>query len=130
MEHVPRNSNEKADALVAVATSLPIKETVLLPVYYQSESSITTNRVNEIDETGPSWITLIARYLSSGELPDSRAEVSRPLDPGPTRLADPNRSSGRDAIYTIYCILYCTGTLIDLSFLRAVPVPVVYKQFL
>ena len=49
--------------------------------------------------------------------------VSRPPDPGPTWLADPNRSPGRDTIYTIYCILYCTGTLIDLFFLRAVPVP-------
>ena len=30
----------------------------------------------------------------------------------------------------IYCILYYTGTLIDLFLLRAVPVPVVYQQFL
>ena len=52
--------------------------------------------------------------------------VSRPSEPGPTRLADPNRSPGRDTIYTIY-ILYCTGTLIDLLFLRAVPVPVVIQ---
>ena len=50
LEHVPRSSNEKADALAAVATPLPIKETMLLPVYYQPESSITTHRVNEIDE--------------------------------------------------------------------------------
>ena len=34
------------------------------------------------------------------------------------------------ARYYLYYILYCTGTLIDLFFLRAVPVPVVYKQFL
>ena len=54
LEHVPRDSNEKADILVAVAASLPIKETVLLHVYYQPESSITTNRVNEIDEACPS----------------------------------------------------------------------------
>ena len=26
-------------------------------------------------------------------------------DPGPTRLADPNRSPGRDAIYTIYILI-------------------------
>ena len=49
--------------------------------------------------------------------------MSRPSEPGPTRLANPNRSPGRDTIYTIYYILY-TGTLIDLFFLRAVPVPV------
>ena len=49
--------------------------------------------------------------------------VSRPPDPDPTRLADPNRSPGRETIYTIYYILY-TGTLIDLFFLRAELVPV------
>ena len=54
LEHVSRNSNGKADALEAVVVSLPIKETVLLPVYYQPEPSITTNQVNEIDETCPS----------------------------------------------------------------------------
>ena len=32
LEHVPRNSNEKADALQAVVVSLPIKETMLLLV--------------------------------------------------------------------------------------------------
>ena len=32
LEHAPRNSNKKADALEAVVTSLPIKETMLLPV--------------------------------------------------------------------------------------------------
>ena len=42
LEHVPRSSNEKANALAAVAASLPIKETVLLAVYCQSKSSITT----------------------------------------------------------------------------------------
>ena len=31
LEHVLRNYNEKTDALVAVAASLPIKETMLLP---------------------------------------------------------------------------------------------------
>ena len=49
--------------------------------------------------------------------------MSRPPDPGPTRLADPNQSPGRDTIYTIY-ILCCTGTLINPFFLRVVPVPV------
>ena len=34
LEHVPRNSNEKADTLAVVAVSLPIKETELLPIYY------------------------------------------------------------------------------------------------
>ena len=33
LKHVLRDSNEKADAFEAVAASLPIKATVLLPVY-------------------------------------------------------------------------------------------------
>ena len=77
LEHISRDSNEKADAFVAVASSLLIKEAVLLPVYYQPESSITTNRVNEIDEVCPSWITPIVRYLNSGKLQDNKAEAHK-----------------------------------------------------
>ena len=77
LEHVPRSSNEKADSLATVAASLPIKETVLLPIYYQPEPSITTNRVNEVDETGHSWMTPVVNYLSSGELPDNITEAHK-----------------------------------------------------
>ena len=34
LEHVPRDSNEKEDTLAAIATSLPITETIFLPIYY------------------------------------------------------------------------------------------------
>ena len=77
LEHVSRNSNEKADTLVAITVSLRIKETVLLPVYYLPESSIATSQVKEIDERGSSWMTPIVRYLSSGELSDNRAEAHK-----------------------------------------------------
>ena len=77
LEDVSRSSNEKADALVVVAVSLLIKETALLPVYYQPESSITTNWVNEVDEIGPSCMTPVILYLSSGELADNIAEAHK-----------------------------------------------------
>ena len=54
LEHIPRGSNEKADALAVVAASLPIKEIVLLLVYYQPKSSIVVNRVNKIEKAYPS----------------------------------------------------------------------------
>ena len=77
LKHVLRDLSDKADALAAVVASLPIKETVLLPIYYQLELSITTNRVNEIDKACPSWMTPIVRYLSLGELSDNRAEAHK-----------------------------------------------------
>ena len=77
LEHISRGSNGKADALATVTASLPTKETVLLPIYYLPESSIPANRVNEIKEACPSWMTPIVHYLSSGELPDSRVEAHK-----------------------------------------------------
>ena len=35
LEHVPRDCNDKADALAAMAVSLPIAETIFLHIYYQ-----------------------------------------------------------------------------------------------
>ena len=75
LEHIPRGSNEKADALAVVAASLPTKEIVLLPVYSQPESFIAASWVNEIEEVCLSWMTPIVRYLSSGELSDSRVKA-------------------------------------------------------
>ena len=43
LEHIPKDYNEKADALAAVATSLLITETIFLPIYYQPDSSIAKN---------------------------------------------------------------------------------------
>ena len=77
LEHILRITNEKAEALAAVAASIPIKETVFLPVYYQSTSFITTDQVSQIDETSSYWLTPIMHYLSSGELPDNRVKAHR-----------------------------------------------------
>ena len=74
LEHISRDSKEKVDALAAVTTTLQIKETVFLPVYYQPKSSIATSRVNEIDKACPSLMTPIVCYLSSVELPNNRVD--------------------------------------------------------
>ena len=77
LEHILRDSNEKADALEVVVASLLIKETMFLPVYYQPTSSITTNQVNEKNEACSSWMTPIVHYLSSREFPDNRIEAHK-----------------------------------------------------
>ena len=46
LEHITKHCNEKADALASVAASLPITETVILPIYYKSDSLIVTTRVS------------------------------------------------------------------------------------
>ena len=53
LEHVPRDSNEKANALASVVASLPITETIFLPIYYQSDFSIASPQVNQVDKDPP-----------------------------------------------------------------------------
>ena len=77
LEHIPRDSIEKANVLATVAASLSIKETIFLPIYLQPASSISTNQVNEIDEDCSSWMTPIVHYFSSRELPDNRIETHK-----------------------------------------------------
>ena len=77
LEHIPRDFNERADALAVVATSILIKETIFLPIYYQPTSSIATDQVSQIDEMSPSWLTPILHYLSSGEPQNNITEVHK-----------------------------------------------------
>ena len=65
LEHVPRDSNERVDALAAVAASLPIKETIYLPIYYQPGSSILPTKVSQIEEVPPSWMDPIRLYIAT-----------------------------------------------------------------
>ena len=51
LEYILRDSNEKAEVLAVVAASLPIQETIFLHVYFQPTLSITTSKINEIDES-------------------------------------------------------------------------------
>ena len=77
LEHVPRDSNERADALAAVAASLPIKETIYLPIYYQPGSSILPSQVSQIEEVPPSWMDPIRLYIATGELPNDRGRAHK-----------------------------------------------------
>ena len=72
LEHVSGDSNERADALAVVAASLPIKETIYLPIYYQPGSSILHTQVSQIEESPPSWMDPIQIYIATGELPNDR----------------------------------------------------------
>ena len=77
LEQFPGDSNERADALAAVATSLSIKETIYLPIYYQPGSSILHTQVSQIEESPPSWMDPIRLYKATGELPDDRSRAHK-----------------------------------------------------
>ena len=77
LEHVPRDHNERADALAAVAASLPIKESIYLPIYYQPGSSILHTLVSKIEEVTPSWIDPIQLYIAIGKLPEDRNKAHK-----------------------------------------------------
>ena len=77
LEHIPRGSNEKADALASMAASLPITETILLPIYYHPASSVVSPQINQVDKDLPSWMNPIILYLSTGQLPNERDKAHK-----------------------------------------------------
>ena len=77
LEHIPKDYNEKADALAAVAASLLMIETVFLPIYYQLNSSIITTRVSKVDEVYLSSMDPIVKYINTGELPNERNKAHK-----------------------------------------------------
>ena len=77
LEHVPKDSNEKANPLASMFASLPIIETIFLPIYYQSVSSIAYPQVNQVDKDPPSWMDPIALYLRTRQLPRERDKAHK-----------------------------------------------------
>ena len=77
LEHIPRDCNKKANALAVVASSIPMIETVFLPIYYQPYSSIITTRVSQMDEVSPSWMDPIVQYTNMGELLNERDKANK-----------------------------------------------------
>ena len=50
IKKIKRTENGRADALASIAASLPIKEVILLPVYVQTNPSVTeTSTCNTIE---------------------------------------------------------------------------------
>ena len=55
-----------------MAASLPITETIFLPIYYQSFPFITPSQISQVEEVLPSWMDPIIHYISMGELPSEK----------------------------------------------------------
>ena len=77
LEHIPKDRNERADALAAIASSLPVKETIYLLIYYKPDSSILHDRVSQIQEAPSSWMDPIILYITIGELPNDKSRAHK-----------------------------------------------------
>ena len=77
LAYVPRDCKDTADALAVVVASLPITETIFLPIYYQLFSSITPSQVSQVDEILLSWMDPIIHYISKGELPSKKDKAHK-----------------------------------------------------
>ena len=77
LEHIPKDRNQRADALASVAFPLPLTETIFMPIYYHLTSSIRSPQINQVAENPPSWMDPISLYLSTGQLPSERNKAQK-----------------------------------------------------
>ena len=59
----PREENGKDDALVRIVATLPINETIMLPIYLKVMPSITLESVCNTNEEDSRWMLDIIKYL-------------------------------------------------------------------
>lgn len=69
--------NIQADTLVGIATILPIKETILLSLYFQATSSIATALVCSTNKTSDNWMNEIKAYIQTRELPEDSKQAHK-----------------------------------------------------
>ena len=67
VKRIPRTKNVQVDALSRIATTLPMKEAVLLPIYLQVSFSIAAPPIYSASETGISWMHEIETYILIGK---------------------------------------------------------------
>ncbi|KAL6324716.1 hypothetical protein AAG906_017056 [Vitis piasezkii] len=75
--NLDRLSEWVANALDGIATTLPIKEAVLLLLYLQVASSIATAPVCSTNEISDNWMNEIDAYIQTGELPEDNKQAHK-----------------------------------------------------
>nr|CAN77598.1 hypothetical protein VITISV_001304 [Vitis vinifera] len=84
IKQIHRIEKVQTDALARITTTLPIKEVVLLSVYFQATSSIATSPVYSTNKTSVSWMNEIEAYIRTRELPkDSKCDRCQRYTPIP-----------------------------------------------
>lgn len=70
VEKIPRIANLQADALAGIAASLPVKESMLLPIYVQATPTIAESHICNTVKEDQDWTIDIKAYLRAGTLPE------------------------------------------------------------
>ena len=81
IEKISRTENGRADALAGIAASLPIKDTIFLPIHVQATSSVeetsTCNAIEASQPNGQEWTKDIIQYLWTGTLPEDPKQAHK-----------------------------------------------------
>ncbi|KAK9078867.1 hypothetical protein SSX86_002925 [Deinandra increscens subsp. villosa] len=77
IEHIPRSRNKKADALSRLASVQFSHLAKDVRIETLSTPSVQETEVDEIFETGYTWMTPIYDYLSKGKLPEDAGEARK-----------------------------------------------------
>nr|CAN72093.1 hypothetical protein VITISV_009001 [Vitis vinifera] len=81
IEKIKRTENRRVDALAGIATSLPIKEAILLPIHVQTNPSVaetsTCNTIEARQADDQEWTNNITEYLRTGTLPGDPKEAHK-----------------------------------------------------
>ena len=77
IRRVPCEENGKADALVRIVATLPMKEAVMLPVYLKVAPSITPEPVCNTSETNLGWMLNIVKYIKTREIPGDKKQAHK-----------------------------------------------------
>ena len=81
IEKIKRADNRGADALTGIATSLPIKEAILLPIHVQlnpSVAEISTCKTIEANQANDQeWTYDITKYIRTGTLPGNLKQAHK-----------------------------------------------------
>ena len=77
VKKIPQAGNMQADALAGIAASLPISESILLPICIQTAPSIIESPVCRTIKENQEWTNSIKTYLRTSALPEDSKHAHR-----------------------------------------------------
>lgn len=77
VKRIPHVENIQANALAGIVVTIPVKEVVLLPVYFQAASLIVATPICNTNQISISWMNDIEAYIRTGKLPEDSKQAHK-----------------------------------------------------